>query len=94
MGQPIMRNGKTWQCDELPVDFPLGEEAMRGLVLHEPRPHALLVQPVEQEEIVACKGLFDEVSAIAYNHAAGCRVHCCQGLESRTFSMAGSSRLR
>lgn len=65
MGQPIMRNGKTWQCDELPVDFPLGEEAMRGLVLHEPRPHALLVQPVEQEEIVACKGLFDEVSAIA-----------------------------
>lgn len=65
MGQSIKRNSRKWQCDELPVDFPLGEQAMRGLVLHEPRPHALLVQPVEQEEIVARKGLFDEVSAIA-----------------------------
>lgn len=65
MGQSIKRNSRKWQCDESPVDFPLGEQAMRGLVLHEPRPHALLVQPVEQEEIVARKGLFDEVSAIA-----------------------------
>lgn len=38
---------------------------MHGIVLHAPEPRALLVQPVEQEEIVARKGLFEEVSAIA-----------------------------
>ena len=64
-GAAVKRNGRMWLCDEFPVDLPSDAASMRGIVLHAPEPRALLVQPVEQEEIVARKGLFEEVSAIA-----------------------------
>ena len=56
-GAAVKRNGRTWLCDEFPVDLPSDAASMRGIVLHAPEPRALLVQPVEQEEIVARKGL-------------------------------------
>lgn len=64
-GAAIKSNGRTWLCDEFPVDVPSGAESMHGIVLHAPEPRALLVQPVEQEEIIARKGLLEEVSTIA-----------------------------
>ena len=64
-GAAVKRNGRTWLCDEFPVDLPSDAASMRGIVLHAPEPRALLVQPVGQEEIVTRKGLLEEVSAIA-----------------------------
>ena len=61
--QLIVINGRKWQCDDLPATIHAAGKG--GLLLQEPEPRALLVQPVEQEEIVARKGLFEEVSAIA-----------------------------
>lgn len=61
--QLIVINGRKWQCDDLPAAIHAAGKG--GLLLQEPEPRALLVQPVEQEEIVARKGLFEEVSAIA-----------------------------
>lgn len=57
---PVDSNSRRWQCDECSEG-----EAGRCLVLHEPEPRALLVQPVEQEEIAARKGLIEEVGMIA-----------------------------
>ena len=57
---PVDSNGRRWRCDE----YSEGEVGP-CLVLHEPEPRALLVQPVEQEEIIERKGLIEEVDAIA-----------------------------
>ena len=60
--QLIVINGRKWQCDDLLATIHAAGKG--GLLLQEPEPRALLVQPVEQEEIVARKELFEEVSAI------------------------------
>lgn len=62
MGKLITINGKSWQCDDLPAG--ISSTGKETLVLYEPEPRALLIQPVEQEELTARTGLIDEVSAI------------------------------
>ena len=64
MSQPVKCGGRTWQCDELPVGPPSDVEAMRGIVLHAPEPRALLVQPVEVEELVERTSLLEEAAMI------------------------------
>lgn len=50
---------REWQCDGLAAG-----QGRRCLVLHEPEPCALLVQPVEAEELAARDGLLEEVATI------------------------------
>lgn len=64
VGQHLEIGGGAWQCDELTVDVPLSEEVKRALILHESEPRALLVQPVEAEELAERTGLLDEVGMI------------------------------
>ena len=60
--------GRTWQYDDLLVEFSSDphskEKQIHGLGLCEPEPRALLIQPVEVEELHSREGLFEEVSTI------------------------------
>lgn len=60
--------GRTWRYDDLLMEFSsdshLKEKQIHGLGLCEPEPRALLIQPVEVEELRSRKGLFEEVSTI------------------------------
>lgn len=60
--------GRTWRYDDLLVEFSFNpnskEKQIHGLGLCEPEPRALLIQPVEVEELHSREGLFEEVSTI------------------------------
>ena len=60
--------GRTWQYDDLLVEFSSDphskEKQIHGLGLCEQEPRALLIQPVEVEELRSREGLFEEISTI------------------------------
>ena len=60
--QLIVINGRKWQCDDLPATI---HAAGKGcLLLQEPEPRALLVQPVEVKELAERTSLLDEAAMI------------------------------
>ncbi|WP_437796004.1 hypothetical protein [Mitsuokella multacida] len=57
--QLIVINGRKWQCDDLPATIHAAGKG--GLLLQEPEPRALLVQPVEVEELAERTSLWTKL---------------------------------